>query len=109
MAPTIEDLTALDLRIGTVTAAEPNAGARDPAYRLWIDFGDLGSLQSSAKITDRYDATDLVGRQIVAVTGFEPVRVGGFRSDVLILGALDPGGVVLLAPDRTVPVGTKVA
>jgi tRNA-binding protein len=109
MAPMIEDLTALDLRIGTVTAAEPNAAARHPAFRLWIDFGDLGTLQSSAKITDRYDAADLVGRQIVAVTGLDPIRVGGFRSDVLVLGALDAAGVVLLAPDRTVPAGTGVA
>jgi tRNA-binding protein len=109
MPPTIEDFAALDLRIGTVTAAEPNTGARDPAYRLWVDFGDLGVLQSSAKVTDRYDAEDLVGRQVVAVTGLDPVRVGGFRSDVLILGALDAGGVVLLAPDRGVPAGTNVA
>lgn len=109
MAPTIEDFAALDIRIGTVTAAEPNTGARDPAYRLWIDFGELGTRQSSAKITDHYEAAGLVGRQVVAVTGFEPVRVGGFRSDVLILGALDASGVVLLAPDLPVPAGTAVA
>lgn len=109
MTPTIEDFAALDLRIGTVTAAEPNTGARDPAYRLWVDFGDLGVRQSSAKITDRYEPEELVGRQVVAVTGFAPVRVGGFRSDVLILGALDASGVVLLAPDREVPAGTSVS
>lgn len=109
MTPTIEDFAALDLRIGTVTAAEPNTGARDPAYRLWVDFGDLGVRQSSAKITDRYEPEELVGRQVVAVTGFAPVRVGGFRSDVLILGALDASGVVLLAPDREVPAGTNVS
>jgi tRNA-binding protein len=109
MAATIEDFERLHIRVGTVTQAEPNTGARDPAYRLWIDFGELGTLQSSAKVTDRYSPEDLVGRQVVAVTGFDPVRVGGFRSDVLVLGALDAGGVVLLAPDHVVPPGSAVA
>ena len=109
MPPTIEDFKELDLRVGTIVRAEPNTGARDPAYRLLIDFGDVGTKQSSAKITDRYTAEDLVGRQVVAVCGFDPVRVGGYRSDVLILGALDVGGVVLLAPDDEVPAGTEIA
>lgn len=109
MTPTIEDLHALGLRVGTVTRAEPNTGARHPSYSLWIDFGPIGVQQSSAKITSRYSAQDLVGRQVVAVTGFDPVRVGGFRSDVLILGALDAGGVVLLAPDSAVPAGAEIA
>lgn len=69
----------------------------------------LGTHQSSAKITDRYSARDLIGRQVVAVTGFDPIRVGGFRSDVLILDALDASGVVLLAPDAAVPAGTEIA
>ena len=89
--------------------AEPNDGARDPSYRLWIDFGELGEKQSSAKITDLYAVEDLPGTQVVAVTGFESIRVGGFRSDVLVLGALTPDGVVLLRPDRTVPPGSEIA
>ena len=109
MPPTIEDFKELDLRVGTIVRAEPNTAARDPAYRLLIDFGDVGTMQSSAKITDRYTVEDLVGRQVVAVCGFDPVRVGGYRSDVLILGALDAGGVVLLAPDDEVPTGTEIA
>ena len=109
MAPTIEDFNELDTRVGTITRAEPNTGARDPSYRVWIDFGALGTKQSSAKIVDRYATADLVGRQVVAVTGFDPVRVGGFRSDVLILGALDADGVVLIAPDFAVAPGTNVA
>jgi tRNA-binding protein len=109
MPATIEALDELDIRVGTVTRAEPNTGARDPAYRLWIDFGELGTRQSSAKITERYSPEDLVGRQVVAVTGLDPVRVGGFRSDVLILGALDAGGVVLLGLDDEVAVGTRIA
>jgi tRNA-binding protein len=107
--PSISDWEDLRVRIGTVQRAEPNDGARDPSYRLWIDFGDLGVLQSSAKITDRYAADDVVGRQVVAVTGFEAIRVGGFRSDVLVLGALTTDGVVLLCPDESVEPGAEVA
>jgi tRNA-binding protein len=107
--PTIDDWNRLDVRIGTVLRAEPNDGARDPAYRLWIDFGELGELQSSAKITDLYTAEELTGRRVVAVTGFDPIRVGGFRSDVLVLGAVTDQGVVLLATERPVDPGTGVA
>ena len=107
--PSMADFDRLKIRIGTITRAEPNTTARDPAYRLWIEFGELGVLQSSAKITDRYTDDDLVGRQVVAVTGFPDLRVGGFRSEVLVLGGLTPNGVVLLTPDAPVPPGTEVA
>ena len=95
--------------MGIIVRAEAHDTARDPAYRLWIDFGPLGEKQSSAQITDRYTPDDLVGRQVIAVTGFEPRRVGGFRSDVLVLGALTDGGVVLLTPDADVPPGSEIA
>lgn len=95
--------------MGTVVRAEPNSGSRDPAIALWIDFGDLGELQSSAKVTDRYQPADLVGSQVVAVTGFDSMLVGGFRSDVLVLGALTDGGVVLLRPDEAVAPGSEIA
>ena len=107
--PTIDDWHNLQVRTGVVTRAEANTGARDPAYRMWIDFGELGELQSSAKVTDFYRAEDLVGTTVVAVTGFEPRRVAGFRSDVLVLGVLTDAGVVLLRPDRPVPPGSRVA
>jgi|SRR5665811_1425878 len=106
---TYEDWEALKVRIGTVVRTEPNTTARDPSYRMWIDFGELGVLQSSAKLTEHYGADELIGSQIVAVTGFDPMRVGGFRSDVLVLGAMTPGGVVLLRPDQDVAAGTDVA
>ncbi len=105
--PDLSDWQAMRVRVGTVTRAEPNEGARDPALALWIDFGDA-TLQSSAKI-DRYAPEALVGRQVVAVTGFESMRVGGFRSDCLVLGALTPDGVVLLQPDSPVAPGATVA
>lgn len=106
---TFQDFVDLQLRIGTVTRAEQNEGARDPALCLWIDLGDEGIVQSSAKITDRYTEPDLVGSQVVVVAGFEPLRVGGFRSDVLVIGALTDDGVVLLRPDVPVPPGSSVA
>ena len=106
--PTLSDWENMRVRVGTVTNAEPNDGSRDPAIALWIDFGDA-QLQSSAKITERYAPQDLIGRQVVAVTGFESMRVGGFRSDCLVLGALTPDGVVLLAPDAGVAPGSVVA
>ena len=108
--PTFEDWQALRVRVGTVARAEPHPGSRQPALCLWIDFGDLGQLQSSARLTDLYTVEDLVGRQVVAVTGLPPIRVAGFRSDVLILGAFaDDGTVVLLRPDRPVAAGSVVA
>lgn len=107
--PTLDDFEALALRAGTVLRAEPNTAARHPSFKLWVDFGDLGELQSSAKITDRYDAAGLIGRQVVAVTGLPPMRVAGFRSDVLVLGAITDGGVILLNIDADVPPGSAVA
>ncbi len=107
--PTFEDFTALGLCVGTVLRVEQNEGARDPAYKLWIDVGEDEPAQSSARITDLYEVDELVGRQVVVVTGFEPMRVGGFRSDVLVLGALTDDGVVLMEPDRSVPPGATIA
>lgn len=107
--PDINDFDALGLRVGTIVRCEHNAGAREPAFRLWIDIGGGDLVQSSAKITERYAAADLLQRQVVVVTGFAPMRVGGFRSDVLVLGVLDPGGVVLLVPDHPVQPGSCVA
>jgi tRNA-binding protein len=106
--PTIDDFEELALRIGTVARAELHPTSREPAIKLWIDFGPLGERQSSAKVTDHYEPSDLVGRQIVAVTGFPAMRVGGFRSDVLVLGALTDDGVVLLNVDAAVPPGSAV-
>ncbi len=107
--PTLEQFAALKLTIGTIVRCEPNSGARDPALCLWLDFGNGVTKQSSAKITNLYNSQDLVGRQVVAITGFEPMRIGGFRSDVLVIGGLTDDGVVLLMPDRSVPPGTPVA
>ena len=107
--PTIDDFHALAVRIGTVTRSERHDSARLPSIKLWIDFGEFGIQQSSAQITDHYQPEELIGRQVAAVTGFEPMRIGGFRSDVLVLGALTDTGVVLLSVDSPVSPGSTVA
>lgn len=110
-SPTIsyEDFARMELRIGRVVRAEPFPGARKPAYRLWIDLGEIGVKRSSAQITALYDPADLVGRQVVAVTNFPPKQIGTFMSEVLVLGAAsESGDVVLLGPDRDVPQGRRV-
>lgn len=103
------DFTKVDLRVGVVTEARDFPEARRPAIQLWIDFGPLGVKRSSAQITDHYRPAELVGRQVVAVVNLAPKRIGPFVSEVLVLGAYDEtGAVVLLRPDRPVPPGSKI-
>ncbi|MBU7316190.1 chaperone CsaA [Paenibacillus oleatilyticus] len=110
MEATIDDFHKLDLRIGTVMAAEPFPEARVPAIKLQIDFGELGIKRSSAQITKRYVPDDLIGRQVVAVVNFPPRRIAGYVSEVLVLGGVpEQGDVILLAPDQTAPNGTPIA
>jgi len=102
---------SLELRVGDVLEARVNEGAREPAYVLRIDFGPaLGERTTSAKLTERYTPEELVGRQVVAVCNFPPLRVAGVKSEVLVLGAVTGSdGVVLLRPDAAVPPGTRIA
>lgn len=106
----IEDFERVDIRVGQVLAAEALAGARKPAYRLRIDFGAaLGVRESSAQLTVHYTAAELVGRLVLAVVNFPPRRIAGFKSQVLMLGVPDANGaVVLLAPERDVPLGARM-
>ena len=99
----------VDLRVGTVRSARPNEAARVPAYVLEIDFGLLGVRTTSAQLTARYDADDLVGRRVVAAVNLGAKRVAGVRSEVLVLGVSDESGrTVLLAPDAAVPDGGRI-
>jgi len=107
---TIADFEALDIRVGTIVAAEPFPEARKPAIKLRIDFGaELGVKRSSAQITKYYRVEELVGRQVLAVVNFAPRQIGKFLSEVLTLGVPDgEGAVVLIRPDLDVPNGGKL-
>ena len=111
MSSTPEHFFETDLRVGTVVSAEPFPEARKPAIKLAIDFGpELGVKRSSAQLTVHYAPEELVGRQVVAVVNFAPRRIAGYVSEVLVLGAMpDERTVVLLAPDRPVANGTRIA
>lgn len=103
------DFEKVDIRVGIVTDAKTFPEARRPAYRLWIDFGPLGVKRSSAQITAHYEPEALVGRHVIAVVNFPPRQIGPFVSDVLVLGAYDDAGeVVLLRPDSPVTPGARI-
>lgn len=106
----IEDFMQVDMRVGTVIEAEEFKEARKPALKLKIDFGELGIKQSSAQITDHYNPRELIGTQVTAVVNFPPMRIAGYKSEVLVLGAVPTDeGVILLKPDMKVANGTKIS
>jgi len=103
------DFEKVDMRVGVVTDAREFPEARRPAYRLWIDFGPLGVKRSSAQISTHYRPADLIGRLVIAVVNFPPKQIGPFLSEVLVLGAYDAAGnVILLHPDSPVAPGSKI-
>ncbi|TMK34041.1 MAG: tRNA-binding protein [Actinobacteria bacterium] len=109
MSATREEFERLRIRVGVITDVEDFPEARVPAYKFTIDFGaEIGRKRSSAQLT-HYAGQDLLGRQVVCVLGFEPKRIAGFPSEVLVLGAYSAEhGVVLLQPDRDVEPGSAI-
>ena len=107
---TIDDFQKIDMRVGRITRVDEFPEARNPAWKLEIDFGaELGTKRSSAQIT-HYPREALEGRLVVAVVNFPPRRIAGYESEVLVLGALDDEkGVVLLRPDDAVELGDRIA
>lgn len=99
----------VDMRVGTIVAAKAFDKAKKPAYQLQIDFGSLGMRNSSAQITDLYEAEALIGKQVIAVVNFPPKQIANFFSECLVLGVLGALGVVLLTSDQTVSNGSKIA
>ncbi len=103
------DFEKIDIRSGTIIEAIPFPKARNPAYRLLVDFGPLGIKKSSAQITSLYQPEDLLGRQVLAVVNFPPKQIADFMSECLVLGIYaESGNVVLLSPERTVPNGAQM-
>ncbi|TBN41129.1 tRNA-binding protein [Paracoccus subflavus] len=109
MTISFDDFQKVDIRVATITRAEPFPEARKPAIKLWLDLGDLGERKSSAQITRHYRPDDLIGTQVLCVVNFPPRQIGPVRSEVLVLGVPDPEGeVVLIRPDQSVPNGGRM-
>ncbi len=107
---TFDDFMKVDIRVGRVVRTEPFPEARKPAIKMWVDFGpELGERKTSAQVTRHYSEEDLVGRQVLAVVNFPPRQIGKFMSEILVLGVPDGDGeVVLLQPERAVPIGGRM-
>jgi tRNA-binding protein len=105
---TFEDFSKIDFRVGTIIAVEAFTEAIKPAYKLKIDFGDLGVLNSSAQITYRYSENDLLNRQVIAVVNFPKKQIANFMSECLVLGAVNENDVILISPDDAVKNGLKI-
>jgi tRNA-binding protein len=107
---TMEDFLRVDIRVGRIVGAEPFPQARKPAFKLAIDFGpEIGTKRSSAQVTVNHRLEDLIGRQVLAVVNFPPRQIGPFVSEVLTLGVPDAdGAVMLIGPDREVPIGGRL-
>jgi tRNA-binding protein len=106
---TFDDFLKLDIRAGEIVKAEVFGKAQKPAYKLWIDFGEeIGIRKSSAQITECYEISTLVGKQILGVVNFPPRQIADFISEVLVLGVYSEQGVVLIKPEQPVKKGDKL-
>ena len=106
---TWNEFERVEMRVGTVVAAQAFPEARNPSYRLNIDFGpEVGQRKSSAQITDKYHLDDLVGRQVIAVVNFPPKQIATMMSECLVLGGVEGKVVTLLCPDTKVANGTRI-
>jgi len=107
---TIEDFDKIDMRVGRIVEVESFPEARKPSLKLTIDFGELGTRRSSAGLKDFYTREELVGRQVICVVNFPPRRIAGFASEVLVLGATQADGrIILLQPDAESELGSPIA
>lgn len=108
MMVSFDDFLKLDIRVGTIIEASVFENAKRPAYKLKIDFGELGIKKSSAQITDKYQVDELIGKKILAVVNFPPRQIANYMSEVLVLGTYSDGGVVLVTPDKETKNGDKL-
>ena len=106
---TWNDFEKIEIRVGTILTAQPFEKAKQPAYQLSIDFGNIGIKKSSAQITHLYAIEDLIGKQIIAVVNFPPKQIANFFSECLVLGVYNSNKeVVLLAADKPIKNGSKI-
>jgi tRNA-binding protein len=105
-----EEFQRVDIRAGTIIDVQPFPEARNPAYKLKIDFGpDIGLKKSSAQITEHYTASELLAKQVICVINFPKKQIGPFMSECLVTGFYDENGKVILStPDKTIPNGAKL-
>ncbi|MDU8942999.1 tRNA-binding protein [Ovoidimarina sediminis] len=110
MTISFDDFMKVDVRVGEISRAEPFPEARKPAIKLWVDFGpEIGERKSSAQITRHYSPEELPGKRVLAVVNFPPRQIGPVMSEVLVLGVPDADGeVVLITPDKDVPIGGRL-
>jgi tRNA-binding protein len=102
------DFEKIDIRVGTVISAEPFTKAKKPAYKIFVDFGEVGIKKTSAQVTTLYNMEELTGRQVIGVINFPPRQIADFMSEFLILGVMDGKDVILLHPERPVKNGLKI-
>jgi len=104
-----KEFERVEMRIGTIVAAEIFKEARNPAYKMTVDFGPHGLRKTSAQITALYTTEELIGRQVVAVVNFPPKQIANLMSECLVLGGIGDGkDVILLGPERQVENGTRI-
>ncbi|MBT3334612.1 MAG: tRNA-binding protein [Rhodospirillaceae bacterium] len=105
-----DDFLKVDIRVGTIVRAEPYPEARNPSFKLYVDFGpEIGERKTSAQVTVHYTLEELVGKQVAAVINFPAKQIGKFMSEILVLGFPDEnGGVVLVEPNRQVANGGRL-
>ncbi|MGO4920736.1 tRNA-binding protein [Maribacter spongiicola] len=107
---TWQDFSKIDMRVGTIIEALDFPEARNPSYKLHVDFGEeIGVRKTSAQITEKYNKEELIGLQVTAVINFPKKQIANFMSECLILGAVDNSSVVLLQPQMKVPNGLKIS
>lgn len=105
-----QDFGAVEIRVGTIIEVQEFPEAKKPAYKLKIDFGEFGIKKSSAQITTLYTPSDLIGKQVIAVTNFPAKQIGSFMSECLVTGFVQSdGSVVLAVPDRQISNGLRLA
>lgn len=105
-----QDFAKIDMRAGTIVKVEDFPEAKKPAYKIWVDLGDMGVKKSSAQLVKLYKKEELLGKQVICVVNFRPKQIANFMSEILITGLLlNDGSVVLAVPERKVPNGSRLA